>query len=193
LLFRIEQLEAKLGAVQPAAQSPQPAEQATAHSPQPAGPMPVAPPRSAAPQATAAVAQPAPQAEAQPVGDIDLERLRVLWPAVVEEVCKGNGMVGAFLADARPCALEAGRVTVRFAPGSGFAKKKVETNKAFVQDAIAALAGARIGVVCEVAEVADEEDQIPAAVASVMTEEELVERLKGEFGAREVFDDPEES
>jgi DNA polymerase-3 subunit gamma/tau len=187
LLFRIEQLEAKLGG-QPAARSPQPAESDPAPAPQPSPP-----PRAAAPQATAAVAQPAPQAhaESQPVGEVDLERLRSLWPAVVEEVCKQNGMVGAFLVDARPCAIEAGRVTVRFAPGSGFAKKKVETNKAFVQDAVAALTGARLGIVCEVAEV--EDDDVPAPVASVITEEELVERLKGEFGAREVFDDPQES
>ena len=31
------------------------------------------------------------------------------------------------------------------------------------------------------------------AAASGITEEELVERLKGEFGAREVFDESEES
>src|SRR3954463_9995871 len=194
LLFRIEQLERAVkgeeGRVKE--EAPGPAPEASGPPPQPA---PVATPRAAAPQATAAVAQPQPQAQAvaQPVGEVDLERLRALWPAVVEEVCKENGMVGAFLADARPCALEAGRVTVRFAPGSGFAKKKVETNKAFVQDAIAALAGARVGVICEVAEAGDEEDEVGAAVASVITEEELVERLKGEFGAREVFDDPEES
>src|SRR4051794_233681 len=189
LLFRIEQLELAVASRQ-SAEAPAPAPQASPTPPAVSTPAPA--PRASAPQATAAVAQPDPQAETQPVGDIDLERLRQLWPAVVEAVCKENGMVGAFLADARPCALDGGRVTIRFAPGSGFAKKKVETNKAFVQDAIAALAGARMAVVCEVAEAA-EEDDVPAAVASVMTEEELVERLKGEFGAREVFDDPEET
>src|SRR3954451_4966893 len=188
LLFRIEQLESKLAvgsrqSAEPAGPAPQ------ASPPPPVESAPVAAPRAAAPQATAAAAQPEPQAqaEAQPVGEIDLERVRALWPAVVEEVCKQNGMVGAFLADARPCAIDAGRVTIRFAPGSGFAKKKVETNKAFVQDMITALAGARVGVVCEVAEVADEQDDVPAAVASVITEEELVETPKGGVGAREVF------
>src|SRR4051794_6025837 len=118
LLFRIEQLERAVkgegGRVKE--EAPGPAPEASGPPPQPA---PVATPRAAAPQATAAVAQPQPQAQAvaQPVGEVDLERLRALWPAVVEEVCKENGMVGAFLADARPCALEAGRVTVRFAPG----------------------------------------------------------------------------
>src|SRR3954466_15162389 len=189
LLFRIEQLETKLAAGGSQLGDP-PKDQPTATRQPPAQPAPAAAPRAAsAPQATAAVAQPEPQATAE----VDLERLRALLPAVVEEVCKENGMVGAFLADARPCALDAGRVTVRFAPGSGFAKKKVETNKGFVQDAIAALAGARVGVTCEVAEAADEQDEVPVAVASVITEEELVERLKGEFGAREVFEDPEES
>jgi hypothetical protein len=37
------------------------------------------------------------------------------------------------------------------------------------------------------------EEEVPVATAPVMTDDELVERLKGEFGAREVFDDPEES
>jgi DNA polymerase-3 subunit gamma/tau len=192
LLFRIEQLEAQVAGRR--SQVAEPRDSAPASSPAPQAVSTPAPaPRAAAPQATAAVAQPEPQAQAepQPVGEIDLERLRALWPAVVEEVCKQNGMVGAFLADARPCGLESGRVTIRFAPGSGFAKKKVETNKAFVQDAVASLTGARIGVACEVAEVEDEE-HVPAPVASVITEEELVERLKGEFGAREVFDDPQE-
>jgi len=123
----------------------------------------------------------------------DLQRLRALWPAVIDEVCKQNGMVGAFLADARPCALEGGRLTVRFGPSCGFAKKKVETNRALVQDAVRSLTGASIAVGCELAESEEEEDDVPAAAAPVITEEELVERLKGEFGAREVFDDPQES
>jgi hypothetical protein len=69
----------------------------------------------------------------------------------------------------------------------------VETNRALVQDAVRVLAGAPVGITCEIAELADEQEQVPVAAASVITEEELVERLKGEFGAREVFDDPEES
>ena len=35
----------------------------------------------------------------------------------------------------------------------------------------------------------DGDEEVPATAPSVMTEEELVERLKGEFGAREVFDE----
>jgi hypothetical protein len=133
----------------------------------------------------------APEEQEAPL--LSLERLRALWPAVVDEVCKQNGMVGAFLADARPCELSGGRLALRFAPGSGFAKKKVETNRALVQDAVRALAGTPVAITCEVAEAAEEEEHVPVVASSVITEEELVERLKGEFGAREVFDDPEES
>jgi hypothetical protein len=105
-------------------------------------------------------------------------------------------MVGAFLGEARPCEIDGSRVIVRFSPGAGFSKKKVESNRALVQDAVRAIAGAPVSVVCEIAE-SDEEEEVPvvatAAATAVLSEEELVERLKGEFGAREVFDDPEES
>jgi DNA polymerase-3 subunit gamma/tau len=154
----------------------------------------------AAPAAAAAVAEAEPEPVSHPAaGDaiaLDLTRLRALWSAVVDEVCKHNGMVGAFLADARPHTLDSGRLTVRFPPGAGFAKKKVETNRSFVQAAVAAVAGGAVTVSCEVAEQADpaeQHEEVPVAGPPVMTEEELVERLKGEFGAREVFDDPEES
>ena len=59
----------------------------------------------------------------------------------------------------------------------------------------ATLGGAPVAVACELAEAAAEEDEAPLVAAGppAIGEEELVERLKGEFGAREVFDDPEES
>jgi hypothetical protein len=122
--------------------------------------------------------------------ELDLERLRALWPAVVDEVCKQNGMVGAFLGDARPCAIDGSQLIVKLPPAGGFAKKKIESNRALLQDAVRALAGTPVSVVCELAEA---EEDVPVVAASVITEDELVERLKGEFGAREVFDDPEES
>jgi DNA polymerase-3 subunit gamma/tau len=222
LLFRIEQLEAKL-AEQPAARSPQPADGVAGRGSQAAGAAPPAPavsasavappaqsmaaPRAEAPQASAASPEPAapgaaaavaepepvPVAVEEPDSELSIERLRQLWSAVVDEVCGQNGMVGAFLADARPCALEGDRLTVRFAPGAGFGKKKVETNRALVQVAVNAVTGSLVTIACELAETGDVEEEVPVAAAPVMTDDELVERLKGEFGAREVFDDPEES
>src|SRR3954452_3227071 len=213
LLFRIEQLEAKVaagagGSSQPEARSPQPAEpvepRAATASTAPSGATaaatgapvatgsagPTAAVAAPAEPAAAAVAaaQPEPEPEPDAAPALDLDRVRALWPAGVQEVCKHNGMVGAFLAEARPCALEAGRLTVRFAPGAGFSKKKVETNRALVQDAVRVLGGGAVTIECELAE-APEEDDAPLATPTAMSEDELVERLKGEFGAREVFDE----
>jgi DNA polymerase-3 subunit gamma/tau len=212
LLFRIEQLEARLAAggeartpggeaaargAAPAAPAPraqQPASAApAAHAQQPASAPPpmVAKSVAGSAPATAAVAA-EPEEEAEPVAeaapapaqDLDLERVRALWPAVVDEVCKGNQMVGAFLQEARPAALADGRLTVCFAPGAGFSKKKVETNTQLVRGAVRTLTGATLDVRYELSDVpADDE---PSAVLS---EEELLERLKQEFGAKEVFDD----
>jgi DNA polymerase-3 subunit gamma/tau len=128
--------------------------------------------------------EPEPQQQPEPASDLDLGRLRVLWPAVVDEVCKGNQMVGAFLQEARPTTLEAGRLVVCFAPGAGFSKKKVESNRQLVQGAVRALTGAALDIRYELSELpADEEGP------SLLSEEELLERLKQEFGAKEVFED----
>ena len=202
LLFRIEQLEAKLADGGRRTAGPQTAAPGSPSAPSaPVTPPPaqaVAAPRAeAAPQARAvavAEAEPEQQAEVAPAPApalaLDLERLRALWQAVVDEVCKQNGMVGAFLGDARPCAVDGGQLTVKLPPAGGFAKKKIESNRALLQDAVRAIAGTPVTVVCELA---DAEEEVPVVAASVITEDELVERLKGEFGAREVFDDPEES
>jgi DNA polymerase-3 subunit gamma/tau len=187
LLFRIEQLEARLaGTAQPVA-PPQ-------ASPQDSAPAPRPPAKTSAPAtATAAAAvarepeeepEPVAQAAPAPAQDLDLERVRALWPAVVDEVCKGNQMVGAFLQEARPVELGNGRLTVCFAPGAGFSKKKVETNNQLVRGAVRTLTGTALDIRYELSDLpADDE---PSAVLS---EEELLERLKQEFGAKEVFDD----
>jgi DNA polymerase-3 subunit gamma/tau len=224
LLFRIEQLEARLAQTRPASNAP-PADGGTGHRAQGTGQAPPAPavsappsvaapraespqpataraeapqaaaPSDPAPAVAAAVAEPEPEVvpavAAEPV-ELDLERLRQLWTAVVDEVCKQNGMVGAFLADARPCAVADGRLKLRFGAGAGFGKKKVESNKALVQVGVKAVTGSLVAIECELAEVEDEQEEpAPMAGPPVMTEDELVERLKGEFGAREVFDEPE--
>jgi DNA polymerase-3 subunit gamma/tau len=207
LLFRIEQLEARLSATQQAsapADAPAPRARETAPAPaapsSPAAPVTASAPVSAHATASAAPAtasaaavatepeeEPEPITAPAPAADIDLERVRALWPAVVDEVCKGNQMVGAFLQEARPTALDDGRLTVCFAPGAGFSKKKVESNRQLVQGAVRTLTGAGLDIRYELSELAADDE--PAAAAGVLSEEELLERLKQEFGAREVFDD----
>ena len=94
-------------------------------------------------------------------------------------------MVGAFLREARPTSLDAGRLLVCFPPGAGFSKKKVESNQQLVRGAVRALTGAALDVRYELSELAAD-----AEAPSLLTEDELLERLKDEFGAKEVFEDP---
>src|SRR4051794_18436551 len=175
LLFRIEQLERRLaeasgGAVEDPAPAP-------AEDPPPRASLPATP--AAAVAAAPAVAAPEPQAEA--AAQVDLDRLQALWPAVVDEVCKENQMVGAFLREARPTTIDGARLVVCFQPDAGFSKKKVESNNQLVRGAIRTLTGAALDVRYDLSE-------LPPEAPAVLSEAELLERLKDEFGAKEVFE-----
>jgi DNA polymerase III subunit gamma/tau len=174
LMFRIEQLEARLGggaveqpAAAPAATPPAPARSA------PGGPV------------AAVAAEPQAEADAVPVGAVELEQLQAVWPAVAEAVTEENGMLGAALGAARPMAVDAERVTVAFPPDAAFVKKKAEANRELVQRALRGLTGHNLAVAYEL-----REDALPAG-PSLLGEEELIERLRAEFAAEEVFDEEE--
>jgi DNA polymerase-3 subunit gamma/tau len=193
LMFRIEQLERRLAGAEPA-EEPVPAPQA---EPPPADAPLAEPPRAAA--AGGAQAQPAPRASAAPAVaeavaepaptaalDIDLEKVQALWPAVADAVCEQNAMVGALVGQARATALEGDRLTVAFPEDAAFSKKKAEANRELVTDALRGLTGQALGVVYELA-------PTPEGAPTPLTEAELIERLRAEFGAEEVFEDEEES
>jgi DNA polymerase III subunit gamma/tau len=174
LLFRIEQLERRLAAATGGAEPvPPPAEDPP-------------PPRAArTPTAAAPAAAVAPQPDSEPAADVELDRLQALWPAVVDEVCKENQMVGAVLREARPTELTGSRLLVCFAPDGGFKKKTVERHRELVRGAVRTLVGTPLDIRYELSELAAE-----AEAPSVLSEEELLARLKDEFGAKEVFDEP---
>ncbi len=202
LLFRIEQLERQLagaeargGGEAPAGPAPR-AREAAAAAPAvsaPAAPVTASAPATMSAPATASAAavaaepdeEPEPEPVPAPAPDLDLARLRTLWPTIVAEVCKGNQMVGAFLKEARPTTLEHDRLVVCFAPGAGFSKKKVESNRQLVQSAVRTLTGAGLDIRYELSEVAAEAEEGP----SLLSHDELAERLKQDFGAKEVFED----
>jgi DNA polymerase III subunit gamma/tau len=207
LMARIERLEQALGGRGPAPvvpvepkRQPEPA--------QPPGPpaqdvAPPEPPRAAAtpPEravaraeaaaavaaSATAVAEPAPQPdpEPEPQQAIDFDQLKALWPAVVEAVCEENQMVGAYLANGRPRSLEGGRLVIDFATESDFAKKTVERKRELPVKALRVLTGQSLEVVYEL------RDGDSPEASSSMDEEQLLERLKQEFGATEVFDTEE--
>jgi DNA polymerase-3 subunit gamma/tau len=176
LMFRIEQLEARLG--QGAGQAPAEPEAAAVSAP--AGPPPQR--TSAGPAAAVAVeveASAAPQA----VGVLELERLQAVWPAVAEAVSEENPMLGAALGAARPVALESERLAVAFPTDAAFVKKKAEANRELVQRALRGLVGQSLTVAYEL------RDDAAGGGPVLLGEEELIERLREEFAAEEVFDD----
>jgi DNA polymerase-3 subunit gamma/tau len=187
LMFRIDQLEAALGkaapggAAAPDAEAPSPASQPQAAKAE----TPVSAPRSAAPFAAVAVDAP-PQQSAQPVGALELDQIVALWPAVSEAVSEESEVLSHALAAAAPIALEHDRLTIAFPPGASFVKKKAEKGRDLVMNAVRGITGQSLALDFELSEVAI------AAGPATLDRDELIERLRAEFGAEEVFEDPDE-
>jgi DNA polymerase-3 subunit gamma/tau len=205
LMFRIEQLERQLGGAEQAAPGtgaqappaspgdggtpPDPSPRAAAARPDPGSVLPrgsYAHPKQDSGQAAVARAEPAEEPEAATVPEPDLERIQALWPAVAAAVRERNGMVGALLAEARPTALEGGRLVVAFHEQATFHKKKADANRALVLEALRGLTGRTLSVAFELSG----EGAPPGPVT--LSEEELVERLRTDFGAEEVSEDTED-
>ena len=184
LMFRIEQLERRLGAGEPAVDTPTESAPDAGSSAQP---VPVAGGSAAAAATAQAVAVTEPDRDqleeptAAPAPDLD--RLQALWPAVADAVRERNAMVGALLADARPIALEGDRMTVAFPEEAVFKKKKAEGNRELVQGALRGLTGRTLSIVYELNGAGGSPEPV------VLSEEELIDRLRAELGAEEVFED----
>jgi hypothetical protein len=76
---------------------------------------------------------------------------------------------------------------VSFPAGADFSRKKAEANRELLQDALRGLSGRSLAVTFDLGAPPPGEGEAPPA----MSEDELLERLKAEFGAEEVFDDEE--
>ncbi len=210
LLFRIDQLEARLdGGAGAAPASPATGEGGGAEAaPQAPAAGPEAPRTEAAGEsravgaaaggvvargggvaaaAVAVAADPDPEEEQEPdpvsAGAIDLERVAELWSAVADAVREQNAMVGALVSQAVPAALDGDRLTVAFPGDAAFLKKKAEANRELVLGAVRTLTGRALAVAFELS------DRGEARAPRSLDEEELLERLKRDFGAAEVFDD----
>jgi hypothetical protein len=185
LMFRIEQIEARLEG-----REERPAQPAAASSSSPAAgssSSPAAAPRqSSVGAATAVAVESRPREESQPVGAVELERLVALWPAVAETVAAENPMLGAGLEAARPVGVEGDRLTIAFPADAAFVRKKAEASRELVAGAVRGLTGYAVGLAFQLSD-----DPIPAGEAT-LDHERLIERLRKEFGAEELFDEPDE-
>jgi DNA polymerase-3 subunit gamma/tau len=193
LLQRVERLEAALrGAARPAAPDPGSA-RASARD---AAPAPSAPEATPAPE-PAVVAEPAvPEPAAGGVAvaapaALDLDGLRAVWPAVLENVKGSNALCAALLTETRPVAVEGSRVTVAFAHDAAYLLRKAddEEYRACVVDAIQSLTGGRP----QIAYVLDDAAPTPPEPAAAPTDQEWVQRFVAEFDAEEIHPESEAS
>ena len=181
LMFRIEQLEGRVAGA--SSQSGGGEQEPPAATSAPSDPPPVA--RAAAgsgPVAAAAVAE-EPDEEPQALA-ISYERICELWPALCEAVRESNAMVAAVLKEGRPSALEGEKLTVTFAEGAAFMRKKAEANAELLRGAVRGLTGQSLALGFELGG--------PVAAPAVLSEEELIERLKANMAAEEVFEQESE-
>ena len=96
-------------------------------------------------------------------------------------------MLGAALSAATPLTVEADRLTIAFPPDAAFVKKKAEKGRDLVANAVRGMTGQPLTLVFELSDAA-----MPAAGPATLDHDQLIERLRQEFGAEEVFDAPDE-
>jgi DNA polymerase III subunit gamma/tau len=177
LMFRIDQLEAASSGEASAATT-------VTASPPAAAP---APKRQAPKGNTSAAVAPQVEEHPNPVGAVELEQVVALWPAVAEAVAEQNGMLSAALSAATPTALDADRLTIAFPADAAFVKKKAEQGRDLVANAVRGLTGQSLTLAFELSD-----EAMPAAGPATLDHDELIERLRAEFDAEEVFDVPDE-
>jgi DNA polymerase-3 subunit gamma/tau len=168
LMFRIDQLERAAGMA--------PAEAPTAPAP--------APVQRQAPKGGAAAAV---AVEAQPVGSVELGQIVSIWPAIAEAVGEENGMLSAALSAATPIAIDADRLTIAFPADAAFVKKKAEQGRDIVAGAVRGMTGHSLALAFELSD-----SVAPPPGPATLDHQQLIERLRAEFGAEEVFEDPDE-
>jgi len=180
----------------PVAVAAPPAPPAVAAAPEPpaayAPPAPVAPTPEPVPPAPAA--EPEPPVAVQPPDFLDLEALRALWPAVVDTVRAEKELLGAILREARCSEFADGELVVSFAASKPFNKRRADDseNREAVIEALRTLSGRPLRLRYDTYDDAD-----PAAVPpgdAPPNEEEMIERFKHAFDAKEIIPDdvPEE-
>jgi DNA polymerase III subunit gamma/tau len=202
LLRRIERLEGRLrdgggqaagpvGAGDPP--SPAVAKASSGMGPPTPPPAAVAPPQDdPAPAPEEDVETEEPSGPEGAAVDLDLEKLKQVWPAILDQLATAAPALAAFFEEARPVGLEGDVVEISFPAGATFNKRKAETpeNRERVAESLATVTGQGLKPTYVLLDVESEpavEAQAPAPQADEgLSEEELLERLKSEFDAEEV-------
>jgi DNA polymerase III subunit gamma/tau len=197
LMFRIDQLEAAAGGRTRPAPSAAAAEPAVAPPPAAAGrqapkgatavAVQASPEAAREPSAEPAAAHPSAEPARQPVGAVDLDQIVALWPAVADAIAEDREVLGHAIATAAPVALDGDRLTIAFPAGASFVKKKAEQGRDLVANAVRGMTGHSLALAFELSD-----SVAPPAGPATLDHDELIARLREEFAAEEVFDEPDE-
>ena len=125
-------------------------------------------------------------------GALDLDGLKQVWPAALDQLATAAPALAAFFEDARPVGFDGDVVEISFPAGATFNKRKAETpeNRERVAESLATVTGQSLKptyILLDGESEAPAEAQVPAPKTDEgLSEEELLERLKSEFDAEEV-------
>jgi DNA polymerase-3 subunit gamma/tau len=118
-------------------------------------------------------------------GDLDLDSVAELWPAVLDDLRERRPMLHAALEHARPSALEDSELTIAWAQSADFYKRKAEEPacREQIAEAIRSVTGSSLRLAYSLAE----EHELPrTSAAPTMSDDELIDRFMREFDAEEL-------
>jgi hypothetical protein len=122
-------------------------------------------------------------------GAVDLDAIRGVWTAVVDQVKAENLMLGAAIAKSRPCELQGDELVIAFGAEDSFYRRKAEDQacRQLVAAAVKALTGRQLRLSYDT-----RDDAVEPESAPTLSEDEIVARFKAEFEAEEIVphDDP---
>jgi DNA polymerase-3 subunit gamma/tau len=124
-----------------------------------------------------------------PAGQIDIEKIKRVWPAVLDKLRETSPALAATFDGARPVSLDDEGLKIGFPGELTFNKRKAETpdKRELMADALEAMLGERLRptyVLLDSEDAAPEEE--PKASEGEIDHDALVEKLKSEFDAEEV-------
>jgi DNA polymerase III subunit gamma/tau len=189
LQVRIERLEQALaGKVPPPpAAAPLPVAEArapgTTEAPVPPPAPAVAPPEAAPEPRAVAVAE-------APAGGLELATVTELWPAVVDAIRADDDVLAMCLTEATPVDCADRSLVIAFHPDDTMRRRKADSVRArqVVAEALRNLTGVAPQISVEARAI----DTAVAEAPPADPEAELLERLKAEFDAEEILDEPDE-
>jgi hypothetical protein len=122
---------------------------------------------------------------------LDLEKLKQIWPAVLDQLSTTAPALAAFFEEARPVGFEGDVVEISFPAAATFNKRKAEVpeQRERVAEALQTVTGQSLKpayVLLDGESEAPVEAPAPAGKDEGLDEQELLERLKSEFDAEEV-------